>query len=354
MAQPFTLDRRRFLGTAAMTLAAAGFGTIGGRGIASIAAPLTALDRATGWLNSAPVSAASLAGKVVLVQFGTYTCINWLRTLPYIRAWGQRYAPELVIIGVHTPEFGFEKNIQNVRRAMQQMNVGFPIAIDNDYAIWRAFDNSYWPAVYLIDGRGRLRHQQFGESDYEGLERKVQRLLADSGATTRLEGAAPPAPAGAELPADWGNLRSPENYLGFARTQNFASPEGARSNRSRVYTAPAGLKLNRWALAGEWTMGGEAALLVRAPGRVVCRFHARDLHLVMGPRRADTTVRFRVLLDGQPPGAARGLDLDAGGMGLAADQRMYQLIRQPKPIVDRTFEIELADPGVDVFALTFG
>lgn len=347
--------RRRFLGTAAMTLAAARCGSldIGGT---EAAAPrlLEALERAGAWLNTSPVTAGSLAGKVVLVQFGTYTCINWLRTLPYVRAWTQRYGTALAVIVVHTPEFGFEKDIENVRRAMQQMKIGFPLAIDNDYEIWRAFDNHYWPAAYLIDGRGRLRTQQFGEGAYDRLEGAIRQLLEQTGATLPDRQAGPLPATGAELAADWGNLKSPELYLGYARTQNFSSPERARSNRQRLYTAPGALKLNRWALTGEWTMADQPTRLEKAPGRVMCRFHARDVHLVMGPPLSNTLVRFHVSLDGQSPGAAHGLDADANGTGTAMDRRMYQLIRQPMPVVERTFEIRFDDPGVEVFAFTFG
>jgi hypothetical protein len=348
-------DRRRFIGAAAMTLAAARCGALD-IGAAEGKAPrlLEALARAGAWLNTAPVTAESLAGKVVLVQFGTYTCINWLRTLPYVRAWTQRYRSALAVIVVHTPEFEFEKDVENVRRAMQQMKIGFPLAVDNDYTIWRAFDNHYWPAAYLIDARGRLRTQQFGEGEYDRLERSIRQLLMEAGAQITDHQAGPAPAAGAELAADWGDLRSPELYLGSARTQNFSSPEGARSNRRRLYTVPTALKLNRWALEGEWTMADQPTRLETAPGRVVCRFHARDVHLVMGPRLPNRPVRFHVSLDGQPPGAAHGSDADASGTGTASDQRMYQLIRQPLPIVERTFEIRFEDPGVEVFAFTFG
>ena len=353
MMEAFMPDRRQFLTTAAMTLAAARLGACGTldadkeqRGL------LSALAGAADWINSPAIPVSGMAGKVVLVQFGTYTCINWLRTLPYIRAWARRYTG-LAIIGVHTPEFAFEKDIENVRRAIQQMKIEFPLAIDNDYGIWRAFNNNHWPAVYLLDVRGRLRHQQFGEGNYERLERTIQQLLSETGepADTKVHGPLPAA--GIELSADWENLKSPENYLGYARTENFSSPEG-RSNRSRLYTAPSGLKLNRWALGGEWTMADQPSHLEKAPGRVTCRFHARDVHLVMGPRRRATPVRFRVSLDLRAPGSAHGLDVDATGVGMAVDQRLYQLIRQPMPIVDRTFEIVFDDPGVEVFSFTFG
>ena len=347
--------RRHFLGRAMMTLAAARFG--------SVETPqprereprhIAAFRRATEWLNSDPLSAATLAGKVVLVQFGTYSCINWLRTLPYVRAWDQKYRQGLVVIGVHTPEFAFEKNLDNVRRALQQMKIGFPIAVDNDYAIWRAFNNQYWPALYFIDARGRVRRHHFGEGEYEQSELAIQKLLAETGANAYNPGAVSVRAAGFELPADWQNLRSPELYLGHDRTENFSSPGGAALGRGRVYAAPARLEINRWALAGEWTMAKQAAVLNRAGGRIVCRFHARDVHLVMGPPRQESAVRFRVSMDGQPPGPAGGLDVDDSGSGTVREQRLYQLIRQPGPIVDRTLEIDFLDAGVEGFAFTFG
>jgi thiol-disulfide isomerase/thioredoxin len=316
---------------------------------------MPALGGATGWLNSQPLTAAGLRGKVVLVDFWTYTCINWLRTLPYVRAWAEKYKTQgLAVIGVHSPEFAFEKNLDNVRRAAKNMKVDYPIAIDSDHAIWRAFKNEYWPALYFVDGQGRIRHHHFGEGEYERSERVIQQLLAaaDSG------GIGPElvsvAGRGAEAGADWGNLKSPENYLGFERTENFASPGGAVSGRRRVYAVPAPLKLNQWALSGEWTVGNQAALLNKANGRIAYRFHARDLHLVMGPAARGTAVRFRVLIDGQPPLAAHGIDVDDKGNGTVSEQRLYQLIRQPKPIADRQFEIEFLDAGVEAFAFTFG
>jgi hypothetical protein len=290
----------------------------------------------------------------VLVQFGTYTCINWLRTLPYVRAWDQKYGPGLAVIGVHTPEFAFEKNLENVRRAVQQLKVDYPIAIDNDYSIWRAFNNRYWPALYFIDARGRLRQHHFGEGEYERSEMAIQRLLAEAGTSSVGAGVVSVVGSGVEAAADWGTLRSPEIYLGHDRTNNFSSPGGAALGRRRVYAAPTRLELNHWALAGEWTMANQAAVLSRAPGRIVCRFHARDVHLVMGPLRQESPVRFRVLMDGQSLGPAHGLDVDDGGRGTVVEQRLYQLIRQPGPIVDRTFEIAFLDAAVEAFAFTFG
>lgn len=338
-----------------MTLAAWQFG-MGGTSAASQSVPrqLAALGRAKEWLDSPPLTAASLLGKVVLVQFGTYTCINWLRTLPYVRAWNQKYKPRLVTICVHTPEFAFEKNVENVRRAVQQRQIDVPVAIDSDYAIWRAFDNQYWPALYFIDARGRIRQNHFGEGEYERSEMTIQRLLAEAGAGGETQGVVSVTATGIELPADWGNLKSPENYLGVERTQNFSSPGGPEPGRRRVYALPRRLELNRWALAGEWTMANQSTVLSRAAGRIVYRFHARDVHLVMGPVRPESPVRFRVSIDGQPPGPAHGLDVDDSGAGTVIEQRLYQLIRQPGSFVERTLEIEFLDAGVEAFAFTFG
>jgi thiol-disulfide isomerase/thioredoxin len=348
-------DRRRFLSRAAMTIAAAHLGTFG----PAEAAPrqpreLAALGRANEWLNSSRLTPESLSGKVVVVDFWTYTCINWLRTLPYVRAWAKNYNQGLVVVGVHTPEFAFEHDIDNVRRAVRQMRIEYPIAIDNDYAIWRAFDNHYWPALYIVDARGRLRQHLFGEGEYDPFERAIQQSLAEAGVAATSQDPVSIDARGVEAPADWSALRSPENYVGYDRTQNFASPRGADRDRRRVYSAPARLALNQWALVGEWTMGRQATVLNKASGEIVYRFQARDVHLVMGPSRPGGSVRFRVTIDGQPPGAAHGLDVDESGNGTAVEQRLYQLIRQPKPIVDRTFVIEFLDAGVEAFAFTFG
>src|SRR5262245_13318376 len=276
---------------------------------------LAAIGNAAEWLNSPRLTASSLAGKVVLVDFWTYTCINWLRTLPYVRAWAQRYRERFVVIGVHTPEFPFERNVYNVRRAVQQMRIEHPVVIDNDYSIWRAFKNQYWPALYFVDARGRIRDRHFGEGEYEKSELTIQRLLSEAGLADVDGGVASVEASGIELAADWSNLRSPENYVGYARTAGFASPGGRELDRRRVYTAPSRLSLNQWALAGEWTMGSQATVLSSANGRIIYRFHARDLNLVMGPARREAPVRFRVSLDGQAPGAAHGLDVDEGGNG---------------------------------------
>jgi thiol-disulfide isomerase/thioredoxin len=316
---------------------------------------MPSLSGANGWLNSPPLSTAGLRGKVVLVDFWTYTCINWLRTLPYVRAWAEKYRNQgLVVIGVHTPEFAFEHDIDNVRRAVTDMKVDYPVAIDNDYAIWRAFNNEYWPALYFVDAQGRIRHHQFGEGDYDQSEKVIQQLLFEAGAgDTGHEPAAVDA-RGAEVAADWDNLKSAENYVGFERTENFSSTDRAVLGKPHVYAAPSRLKLNHWALSGDWTVEKPLVALNKPDGRIVYRFHARDLHLVMGPAARGTSVRFRVLIDGKPPGAAHGSDVDDQGNGAVKEQRLYQLIRQPKPIVDRQFEIEFLDSGVEAFAFTFG
>src|SRR5437016_10114550 len=310
---------------------------------------------ASGWLNSQPLTKDGLRGKVVLVDFWTYTCINGLRTLPYVRAWAGKYKEQgLVVIGVHTPEFRFEKDLANVRRAVKDRKIDFPVAMDNDYAIWRAFDNHYWPALYVIDAQGRIRHHQFGEGGYERSERIIQQLLGEAGISGIGDQLAAVDARGIEAEADWADLKSPENYLGHERTENFVSPGGAVLDKRRVYAAPARVKLNDWALSGDWTVKKDAVVLNKASGRIAYRFHARDLHLVMGPAARGASVRFRVLVDGQPPGAAHGIDVDDQGNGTVAEQRLYQLIRQSTPIADRQFEIEFLDPGVEAFASTFG
>ncbi|HKC44658.1 MAG TPA: hypothetical protein VKC64_12575, partial [Burkholderiales bacterium] len=268
--------------------------------------------------------------------------------------WADKYKDQgLVVIGVHTPEFSFERDIDNVRRAVKDMRIGYPVAVDSNYAIWRAFRNAYWPALYFADAQGRIRHHHFGEGEYERSEMAIQQLLAEAGTDGSPRGLVSVDPRGLEVAADWGNLRSPENYLGSERTANFASPGSVPGKRS-VYALPKQLALNHWALSGDWAVEKEAVALHKAGGRIAYRFHARDLHLVMGPAARGASVRFRVLIDGQPPGAAHGGDSDEQGNGTVTEQRLYQLIRQPKPIVDRQFEIEFLDPGVEAFAFTFG
>jgi thiol-disulfide isomerase/thioredoxin len=318
-------------------------------------AELPSLGGATAWLNSPPLSAADLRGKVVLIDFWTYTCINWLRTLPYVRAWAEKYQEHgVVVIGVHSPEFPFEHDIENVRQAARDMRVEYPIAIDNDFAIWRAFTNHYWPALYLVDAQGHLRYHHFGEGEYERSELILQQLLTEAGIGGIAHELVSVDAQGAEAAADWGSLRSPETYVGYERIEHFASPGGAVLGSRRVYTAPTRLRLNHWALAGEWTVERGSALLNTANGRIAYRFHARDLHLVMGPAARGTSVRFRVFIDGQPPGAAHGSDVDEQGNGTVLQERLYQLIRQPGHIADRQFEIEFLDAGVQAFVFTFG
>src|SRR6266536_185441 len=292
---------------------------------------LPSFSGATAWLNSPPLAAAGLRGNVVLIDFWTYTCINWLRTLPYVRAWAEKYRDHgVVMIGVHTPEFSFEHDLENVRRAAQDMRIEYPIAIDNDYAIWYAFNNHYWPALYLVDVQGRIRSHQFGEGAYEQSEMILQQVLAEAGIGGIDHELVSVDAHGAEAAADWGSLRSPENYVGYERTENFASPGGAVLDQPRVYAAPAHLSLNQWALSGDWTVERQATLLNQAGGRIAYRFHARDLHLVMGPAARGTSMRFRLRIDGQPPGAAHGSDVDDQGNGTVSEQRLYQLIRQGK------------------------
>jgi thiol-disulfide isomerase/thioredoxin len=313
------------------------------------------LGGTTEWLNSPPLTPASLRGKVVLVNFWTYTCINWLRTLPYIHAWAEKYKDQgLVLIGVHTPEFAFEHDLRNVRREVASLKVDYPVAVDNDYAVWDAFSNHYWPALYLIDAEGRIRYHHFGEGNYEQSEMMIQQLLAEAGHSDVSRQPVTVDAHGVEVAADWGNLRSGENYVGYDRTTNFASPGGEVLGEPHAYTAPARFSLNDWALSGDWTMERQFVRLNQANGRIVYRFHARDLHLVMGPAASGASVRFRVLIDGEPPGAAHGTDVDEQGSGTVTNQRLYQLIRQPGVIADRTFEIEFLDAGVEAYAFTFG
>ena len=302
-----------------------------------IESALAALDGAPVWLNSEPLTAAGLRGLVVLVDFWTYSCVNWLRTLPYLRAWAERYADRgLVVVGVHAPEFGFEHDLDNVRRATRELGVAYPVVIDNGFAIWRAFENHYWPAVYLVDGDGRIRFHHFGEEAYEETERAIQKLLGVDDELVRVDA------GGLTAAADWDALRSPETYVGHARGER-------RSDR------PAdGLGLNEWTLAGEWSVGDEAAVLDAAPGSIAYRFESRDVNLVFAPPASGARVRFALRLDGRPPGDAHGLDVDESGEGSLSEPRMYQLVRQRGPIRRRTFEITFEDPGVHAYVFTFG
>jgi thiol-disulfide isomerase/thioredoxin len=360
MSDQINYRRHGLVSASSITYATADFGLLddvdasfGGEGGSEGYFP--SLDGATAWLNSPPLKSEELRGKVVAVDFWTYTCINWLRTLPYIRGWAERYRDHgLVVIGVHTPEFPFEHDIENVRRAVKEMRVDYPVAVDNDYAVWDAFNNHYWPALYLVDAQGRIRHHQFGEGDYEEAERFIQRLLAEAGDESARQDLATVDARGPEVAADWNDLASGENYVGYERTESFASPGGAILEERHVYTVPERLGRNQWALAGEWTVERGFAALHAANGRIAYRFHARDLHLVMGPAARGSSVRFRVSLDGQAPGDAHGSDVDERGAGVMSEQRLHQLIRQPGAIADRTFEIEFLDAGVEAYAFTFG
>jgi thiol-disulfide isomerase/thioredoxin len=316
---------------------------------------LPSLAGASGWLNSPSLTATDLRGKVVLVNFWTYTCINWLRQLPYVRAWAEKYQDDgLVVLGVHTPEFDVEHDLDNVRRAVKDLRVTYPVVVDSDYAIWDAFGNRYWPALYFVDAHGRIRHHRFGEGDYEQSEAIIQRLLTEARGGGIGQDLVSVDAGGVEAAADWDSLWSPENYLGYGRTENFASSNGAVLDTPHAYVAPARLRLNHWGLAGDWTVGRQGIVLNQAEGRIVYRFHARDLHLVVGPAGPGTPARFRVLLDGQPPGAAHGTDVDDQGNGTVTQPRLHQLIRQPGPISDRTLEVTFLDPGVQAYAFTFG
>jgi cytochrome c biogenesis protein CcdA/thiol-disulfide isomerase/thioredoxin len=315
---------------------------------------MPSLSGAVQWLNSPPLTPEALKGKVVVVDFWTYSCINCLRSIPYIRAWAEKYKDEgLVIIGVHTPEFAFEKNVDNVKKAVADLKISFPIAIDNDYAIWRAFKNRYWPADYFIDAQGRIRDHSFGEGDYAASEHVIQQLLTKAGETNVSGGLVAVNASGAEAASDTDDVRSPETYIGYARAEKFASPDGAVKGGSHVY-AVGKLQLNEWGLSGDWTIGEERAVLNKKGGSIVYRFHARDLHLVLGSARQGNPVRFRVTIDGAPPGDSHGADVDADGRGVVTGQRLYQLVRQNGAITDHTFEIRFLDPGAEAYAFTFG
>ena len=315
---------------------------------------LPSFDGATTWLNGAPLTREDLRGRVLLVSFGTYTCINWLRSVPYVRAWADKYASRgLVVVGVQTPEFDFEGDLGNVGRAIEERHLPYPVAVDNDYAVWRTFDNHYWPALYFVDAQGRIRHHHFGEGEYEESEMVLQMLLREAGADVD-QGLVELEPDGVEAPADWASLGSPESYVGYGRAVGFASPGGFLLDERHGYSTPAELRRNQWALSGDWRVRVEPAVLSEPAGSILYRFHARDLHLVMGPPPGRPPVHFAVRLDGEPPGHAHGIDLDEAGNGTADYQRMYQLIRQPPPIGDRLFEIEFLDAGVDAYVFTFG
>ncbi|QYC11399.1 cytochrome c biogenesis protein DipZ [Brevundimonas nasdae] len=312
------------------------------------------LTGAVAWINSPPLTAEQLRGKVVVVDFWTYSCINCLRSIPYVRAWAEKYKDQgLVVIGVHTPEFAFEKSEANVRQAVERLGVTYPVAMDIDFAIWRAFRNNYWPAHYFIDAKGQIRHHHFGEGDYDGSERVIQQLLREAGAANVASGVVQVQARGAEAAADMDQIASPETYVGYARAENFRSPGGLAADAVKDYVASP-LNLNDWSLLGRWRVTREHADLQTAGGRLSFRFKARDLHLVMGPNQSDAKVRFRVLIDGVAPGPNAGVDIDAQGDGLIDSERLYQLIREAGPVGEHTFEIQFLDPGVQVFAFTFG
>jgi thiol-disulfide isomerase/thioredoxin len=309
---------------------------------------MPSLGGATEWLNSEPLGAAELRGRVVLVNFWTLTCINWLRQEPYVRAWSQAYQDDgLVVIGVHTPEFSFEHEIEGVRQAIEERGIDYPVAVDNDYEIWSAFENHYWPALYFVDAEGIIRDQHFGEGRYEQSEHVIQELLGVERELVSVDG------LGVEAEADWDHLRTPETYLGYGRSERFASPGGAAPDEARAYELPERVRLSHWGLAGAWTIGRENVVLDQAGGSIAYRFHARDAHLVLSSE-THRPIPFRVLLDGEPPGLSHGVDVDQDGNGVLRDGRMYQLVRQHDTVRERTLEITFLEPGVEAYAFTFG
>ena len=393
MLTAITHTRRRVLGAAAVTLAAGGIGLAALRSSppasgddpmpdpVADAAPsglpgflrslvhhrpgdsgalpdegrLPAFTGATGWLNADPVSPEGLRGRVVLVDFWTYTCVNWLRTLPYVRAWDAKYTAQgLTTIGIHTPEFAFEHDLANITTQAQALGVPYPIAVDSDYGVWQAFDNHYWPALYLADAQGRLRYHHFGEGEYAMTEMAIQQLLLEAGAKDVDPELVAVDPVGLEVAADYQTLRSPETYLGYGQASGMASPDGLRADAAHDYAPPTRLRRNEWAPAGSWAISARAATATAANARLVFRFQARDVNLVMGPAERGTAIPFRVSLDGQPATGALGTDVAADGTGTVTEQRTYQLIRQPAPIRERTVEIEFLAPGVELFCVTFG
>jgi cytochrome c biogenesis protein CcdA/thiol-disulfide isomerase/thioredoxin len=316
---------------------------------------LPALDGAVQWLNSPPLTAQALKGKVVLVDFWTYSCINCLRTLPYVKAWAEKYRDQgLVVIGVHAPEFAFERNVGNVTKAMKDLGINYPVAIDNDYKIWRAFNNEYWPAHYFADAQGRIRYHHFGEGDYAESERVIQQLLREAGAAKVADGLIDASAEGVQLAPDMNEVQSPETYVGYQRSEHFVPETSLVPDKSTNYNPPSQLALNDWSLGGQWTVGSERAISSAPASRIVYRFHARDLHLVLGPATDGKPVRFKVLIDGKAPGDAHGTDVAPDGSGSVTEQRLYQLVRQPGGVTDRTFSIEFLDPGVSAYAFTFG
>ncbi|AXF11656.1 cytochrome C biogenesis protein [Paraburkholderia graminis] len=316
---------------------------------------MPSLSGAVDWLNSPPLKTSDLRGKVVIVNFWTYSCINCLRTLPYLKAWSNRYRDQgLVVIGVHAPEFAFEHNIANVKRAAADLHIDYPIAIDNNLAVWQAFDNQYWPAFYIVDARGEIRYHHFGEGGYDESEAVIRQLLADAGHSKLPASAGAAKASGVEAAADPQDLRSGETYVGYRQAEGFASPETLAPDMLRAYSSPARLRTGSWSLDGEWNVAGERAQSGAGGAKIAYRFHARDLHLVLGPMADGKPVRFRVTLDGKPPGASHGADTDANGVGVVDKERLYQLVRQSGAVQDRTFEIEFLDAGASAYAFTFG
>jgi thiol-disulfide isomerase/thioredoxin len=312
------------------------------------------VEEKTSWLNSGPLTPTALSGKVVLVDFWTYSCINSLRNVPYVRSWAAKYRDAgLVVIGVHTPEFGFERDTQNVAQAVRDHRITYPVALDSNYRIWDAFSNEYWPADYVIDGSGRIRYQHFGEGDYDRSERAIRELLRENGGDIGARSSVQPAAQGVEAPPS-DAVQSPETYAGYRRAESFASPERLQNDRRATYTAPAELPLNGWALAGTWNVGGESAQLVDGPGSIVFRFLSRDLHVVLAPETPTSVARFTLKLDGKPPGSDHGVDAAADGAGVVREPRLYQLIRQTGTARERTLEIRFLDSGVHAFVFTFG
>jgi cytochrome c biogenesis protein CcdA/thiol-disulfide isomerase/thioredoxin len=313
------------------------------------------LAGAVSWLNSAPLMPESLRGKVVLVDFWTYSCINCLRALPYITSWYERYKDHgLVVLGIHSPEFAFEKNESNVKRAVRDLRIKYPVALDNNYAIWQSFNNQYWPAHYFIDAKGHIRGHHFGEGDYDGSEERIRELLIEAGAHDLPPIASDIRTEGIQASADEKHVASPETYIGYERAQHFMSPGGFGRGAEKTYSVPGTLNINEWGLSGSWRVDAEKAVSLGADGKIVFRFHARDLHLVLGPGMDGKPVRFRVTVDGQEPGGNHGVDIDSSGAGVARDQRLYQLVRQSGDIRDRTFMIEFLDPGIQAYSFTFG
>jgi cytochrome c biogenesis protein CcdA/thiol-disulfide isomerase/thioredoxin len=319
---------------------------------------LPALDGANAWLNSAPLTPEALRGKVVVVNFWTYSCINCLRTLPYVKTWADRYRNDgLVVIGVHTPEFAFEHDTGNVKRALADLGIHYPVAIDNDYRVWQAFGNQYWPAFYIVDAQGRVRYHHFGEGGYTQAEQTIRQLLADNGraAPTATPQATPaPQASGALAPADERDIGSGETYVGYREAQGNVNPQHVQPDAAAAYTLPTQLGLNEWAFGGQWNVGAESAVVAAPQASIAYRFHARDLHLVLAPSADGKPVRFRISIDGAPPGAAHGADVAADGTGVATSARLYQLVRQPGAVGDHTFEIRFLDPGAHVYSFTFG